>query len=334
MKWPKLDEKCASNSSNNKNPNYLFNHYGMTLVELMVAVGMSSIILLAAGSVMVFVADSFSKIVDKDEAETSIATAAYHLRTIATQAVNLYGIDADAELEGIDAAADAASTGNMTRGQILRSANTATTFNNIMGNANHRSRMVELAVFYREAALTGNSQYRPTGIFFKTPWHRCPPDIQDANDQIYGGTRDQCSGQLIIISGTADTYDLGTAGNPLFSAVAVGQSQRLVATNALVDVFPRLTTISLATDTQAGADTYAWQAKFTLTARYFLSGDPRKFNYVSNAGEGQFKEVSMIVDLGFRNNFIGPNPTANYTEPVRPHGGAYYFPFVSQLRGI
>lgn len=314
---------------------------GMTMVELMVVVGISSIVMLGAGSIMVFVADTFTKIIDKDEAESSLTRAAYALRLVATQAVNTIVIDAapigggppvaGSPADEIGGAGSAVAAG-LTQGMILDNVNTAISFPDIATDATHRGRMVELAVFRRETSLTatGDSDFRPTGIFFKTPWHACPPNANANVDMDGDGqddfTRDKCSGQIIITTSDNDNLDglFAAANNQLF----------LSPTGYNSEIYSRFSAVSMTATGVAGAGSYARDARIRLTVRYFLSGDPENFTYNPATINGvNIKESSMEVYIGFRNNFLGRSLlVANEAE--RLHGSLYYFPFVTSLRGF
>ncbi len=303
----------------------------MSLLELLIAAAISTIIVLGAGSILVFVADAFGKIVDKDEAETSMTRAGYYLRTIATQALNLNVVAVDGNIEGIGDAGSAA-TASLTSGQILNAADSRIL--DPSGTAADRGRLIELAVFHREGSITGNSRFWPTGIFFKTPWNTCPPNAA-ALAVANSNTREKCSGQLIIITNNFAT-DAQQRISGVFDAAANQLYQYPTTYNA--EVFDRFTSLVLTTTSVGGGANYARDARFRLTVRYFLTGSPLNYNYIPSDGVNPpttfgFKDLSMEVYVGFRNNFLGRSQLV-IDEAERLHGSLYYFPFISPLRGL
>jgi len=282
-----------------------------------------TIMLLGAGSILVFVADSFRKLVDKDEAETSIIRAAYSLRVIATQAVNLFTVAPGAGFDSIGPAGSGAAA-LATQGLIVDSVNTEAG-----ALATAESRVVEIAVFYREGSKSGNSVFLPTGIFFKTPYPRCAPNITNATDATYGGTRENCSGQLIIVTNNSGGANVGT-----FTAADGGGRQLYSPSGFLHDVFDRLVSISVTTTSVTGAaGGPARDTTFNLKARYFLAGNPANYNYLPAVPNVSSKEITMEVHVGFRNNYLGNSQLVS-NEAERLHQSLYYFPFSSTLRGI
>lgn len=343
MKWLKTVAKCVSNlNAKGLSKNRILGRAGMSLVELMIVVGISSIVVLGAGSVMVFVADSFSKIIDKDEAEGNLTRAAYALRTIATQAVGLYMVGASAAGEGIGVTGEAggAASTDVYQGQIVATVTTERLTTPIVGGGfdpgvqANRGRIIEIAQFHRETAannVTQNSFFQPTAIYFKTPWHRCAPNIQDADDAAFASTRDDCSGQLIIVWNSAG---VGSNLNGVLTAPAGGANHQLAANpggNIQTQIFERFISIRVDTTAVNGVGSYARDARFRLTSRYFLGLQARTWNYNPNDIGHMAKELSMEVYVGFRNNYQGRSQLTT-NEPERLHGSVYYFPFVSSLQ--
>ncbi len=336
MKWLKTAANLVSNlnAKTKKRSAILCNQVGMSLAELVVVLGVSSIVIVGAGSVMVFVADSFSKIIDKDEAESNLTRAAYALRTIAVQAVGLYVVAPSATGEGIGAAGAGAS-GAHYAGQIVQTLDTAASFNNYAGVPANKGRIVEVAQFHREtssANAAANSIFQPTAIFFKTPWDTCPPNGNNiAGDGLtYAGERDTCSGQLAI------AWNQAGVGQPItgvIGAAGVDNHQRFLSPGGdmQMQIYDRFISLVVTTTSVDGAvGSYARDSRFRLTVRYFMGLSPITWNYDPNDNGHMAKELSMEVYIGFRNNYQGRSQlTAD--EPERLHGSPYYFPFVSSI---
>ncbi len=324
MKWLKIVANRVSNlnSKGKELKRFLSNQAGVSLVELMISVGVSAIVILGAGTVMAFVTDAFTKIVDKDEAEVSITKAAYALRTIAVQAVDLRVVTTPgAGADEIPAA--------LTTGEILDSVDSVAQFPSITGTPTDRGRMLELAMFQREASQNGNSNFQTTGIFFKTPWAVCPPNTTVANTNLYGSTREDCSGQLIL------AWNNAAQTGPLTNVFAATPNQLFLPNaNVHLDIYDRMTAVVLTTTGVAAAPSYARDARFRLTARFFLGWSSLNYNYdPANTVNSQTKEVTMEVYVGFRNNFLGRSQLV-IDEPERLHGSLYYFPFATSLTGL
>jgi hypothetical protein len=344
MKWLKTAAKCVSNlNAKALKANKILGRAGMSLAELMVVVGISSTIMLGAGSVMVFVADSFVKIIDKDEAEGNLTRAAYALRTIATQAVGLYVVNVNvATGEGIGNTGEAGAleSTNLYQGQIVHTVNTQANFPVGTGVDANRGRVVEIAQFHRESSKTtaaGDSFFLPTAIYFKTPWDTCPPHGNNsvAPGSIQAGTRDLCSGQLIIVWNT-EGLNNDLAGAITVPDAAGHQRAAFPVGNIQTQVFDRFTRLTVDTSGvngvgAAGVNSYARDARFRLTARYFLGRAQETWNYDPDDNSHMAKEISMEVYVGFRNNYQGRSQLTN-NEPERLHGSPYYFPFISSLQ--
>lgn len=278
----------------------------MSLIELMVGVAISSFVIVGAGALLTFAMGSFVRIIDQNAAEESLLTAAYALRTVATQAVDLYGVNA--------------ITMGAQGGQILNPqadpTSSASDFNSVGLAADDT---FNIAAFKRQAvaqgippyeiggaAFTIANNFRETGIFFKTPRANCIGQADDFR---------ACSGNLIITLGT----EAGNANATIPATVDDGPTLRY---ENFVSLLVRTTSVA------NGNPSYAREATFTLTVRYFLSGNRSQYIFLPNppAGTQNYKDKSMEVFIGFRNNYLGPSQLAT-GDPERLHGSLYYFPF-------
>ena len=162
-----------------------------------------------------------------------------------------------------------------------------------------------IAVFKREFGPGVNnganifSNLQPTAVYFQSP--------KDGDPSVAGGGY---SGKLVI-----DVWDGGT---------------NLLPTSG--DIwFDRLTEFSIST---TGSGAYAKSATINLTGRYFYSNDRSSWRWCPKAKMARqggtcadstgYKDITVSVDVTFRNNELGTAPGASGLID-RPSGGIYFF---------
>jgi hypothetical protein len=286
-------------------PELLAGSRGTSLTELMIGISISTIVILGAGSLLSFAMTNFVRIVDQNSAEEELLTASYILRTVATQAVDLYGV----------AAITAANQG----GQIINvNTDPASIVNDFTSVGAAADEVFNIAAFKRQISPTVantiplNDSFRETGIFFKAPAADC---VGSTDNHI------ACSGNLVITMGD----EPGGPAATVLDAMTDGFVQRF---HYLVSMQVRTTTVLNA------SPSYAKEAVFFLTVRYFISGNRTQYNYlpVPPANGPSFRDKSMEVFVGFRNNYLGPSQLVA-GDPERLHGSLYYFPFKAPSLG-
>jgi len=294
------------------------NQRGLTLIELMVGVGLGLLVMTGAGFIFTFAMDSFNRLVDQNEAEESLLTAAYALRTVATQGVEVFGVSSI--VSGF-------ASGGQILNTVLDPQDSNTDYNSVTSAA-IAGTVEDLAAFYREAGqvgvplanANGASDFRPTGIFFRKPAATCVGTSLNVLES--------CSGALII--------DIG--------AISGNSVDGTTTTTKLI--YNRFVAAKLVTNNISSTDgDRAKEARFSLTVRYFLQGKSSAYNYLPFTAEFaesanvapadlRYRDRTMEVFIGFRNNYLGPSQLQP-GQPERLHGSLYYFPFnAPKIRGL
>ncbi len=285
----------------------------MSLIELMIGVLISSVVIAGAGAIFVYSMSSFVRIVDQNDAEEQLLSAAYVLRLVATQAVDLQGVAA------IGAGGGAGQIVNTTIDPVTPTWD----FDSEIAPWNNANEAYAVAIFKRQvspddAALpfTLANSFQATGIYFRNP----PASAGGALDVPCLSSDDliRCSGQLILNLGAR-----GAGGVPSVLPAAA------VAIGAPVS-FSHFVSLKVQTTTVANASpSYAKEATFRLTVRYFLGGSRTDydFRFAPNLNRVRgYRDKSLDVIVGFRNNYLGPSQLVA-SDAERLHSSLYYFPF-------
>ncbi|MCB0394009.1 MAG: prepilin-type N-terminal cleavage/methylation domain-containing protein [Bdellovibrionales bacterium] len=277
---------------------------GFSLIELMVAVGIGTIVALGISTLFIFAVEQFTILVEQNNTEEEMLWASYHTRSFLSQAVQLQTRNATAT-GGIDYTTPTFNN----QGYVVRNYDSQSFF---AGDVAGTSIPVDLiAVFAREngfassAGFAGSSLYN-SAIFFQRPLIGLP-------------------GKLYFIVGSPTS----AAGGSMVPADDQIVYERIVEyAISTVDV-----------PVSGGTPNVSKAATVTITGRYFRTSDrnrqlwcPSANSATAGCGNTVYRDITMTISVGFRNNAllncadlantVGCSGT-DYRE--RLHGGLYFY---------
>lgn len=136
---------------------------GFSLIEVMVAIGVSGTVLLVVTTLSMFAYYQFHNMKSRLEAETSANRLEYLFKSYLSQALNISGVVTLTEASGMVATIADAATG---QGQWLGDPNTTNTYNRMSDIAGD---WLTLGVFVREAGTGPNGLPLPAAIWYRKP---------------------------------------------------------------------------------------------------------------------------------------------------------------------
>jgi hypothetical protein len=319
---------------------------GQSLIDVLIAMAVGTIVSLGIGTIITFGAEQFNSLREQNLAEESLIHAAYTLRLQLSNAVKTYCCANIATCS--NGAAPAGSNGiSLGYGPALPVAadfapspvdfaplgipvgvvdcrSVDLTTSNSWGSA-----MKPLAIFVRENG-DGNpptTSYLATGIFFQKPTAPVA-GVAGAPGVLYFADADGAG----AIDANADKtfYDH-------FVNIGVEQNPAVGGGGGPATPLPQGSGASTAPAPPTGSGAIT-SIDFHLRVRYFKKvSDPAQVDYRPEAAMSvnTFRDVDMVVSIPFRNNIIGflSNGAAGQTAE-RIHGGLYYFKFASPPFGF
>ncbi len=305
---------------------------GFSLVELMVAMGIGTIVSLGVSTLFIFAVEQFTILVEQNNTEEELLWASYHTRSFLSQAVGLRTPDPAIpnEIEGAGDGPEGLNVnhfqvsggGAATQGVILENYISSTDFD----TAGNSLDIDLITLFPRENgfptgsgnAFTGSKLFT-SAIYFQRP-------------------------------------TIGTAGKIYFivGREGTGANLEMFPTDNEI-VYDKITEFDLTTDvvegTPAGNPEIAKSASIRIVGRYFRTADRNLQVWCPGPGSDpsapiygalcspfssrtNFRDIEMIVNVGFRNNALlqcsdvatGANCTGSANEyRERLHGGLYFY---------
>lgn len=279
---------------------------GSTLPELMVTVGVGSIVSLGASSLFVWAIDQFNVIVDRNLAEENLLWASFHVRSHLQQAVALDVVNTQAEVRATPVAGGpAAPAPQNPQGHILRAYDSARAAGGAGGGAVNGT--VDLiSRFWRENGVR-NGALAESAIFFERPNNTTAPF--------------QRPGRLFLTT--------AQGGGP------VGPG--------LSDIwFDRIVEVRVNTLASLAPDNRAKSAQIKLIARYFVKNDKARWAWCpSSRPSGPqadefmgsttgclmqgYKDLEFDVNVVFRNNLLTRASASGVPGGDRVLGNLYFY---------
>ena len=324
-----LNKPLRNRISRSRNPNqkkYLkirqLKQAGFTLIELMIAVTLTSFISLAISSVFIFSVEQFHILMQQHKTEESMLFASYHIRSYLSQAVNMHLVGAVGTPEC-----------NIEQGDIISNNQgfiVEYDYNNKTPTTTCRSSVPPdtslVALFPRENSFQYNSvDLFETSIFYEHP-------------TVPTATQSSRPGRLMFGLGTRANGDTGffhspqSPNNIIYTGLShFGisiENEDIKDVNGICNDTDCLTSKPMVKKVQV-----------RLTFRYFLftAGSGGNFyDYVSDIREVNAKEVENTIDINFHNNTMakceeietGCDKNTHPTGKERIFGPIYFYKLV------
>ncbi len=302
---------------------WLRQNRGFTLGETAVSLGIVSVTVLVAISVLTLIVQHFQVMVAQNEAEQNLMQAAYYLRAFGAQAVKTRCSQVNSAANVPSAISNSswprplaiypnvAGVPDDLRYAPEVPAGVMDCRFNSADPAIMASVMSPLALFVREGGGGGlaapASNYLATGFFFEPP-------------KVVGNKA--TSGVLYL----AQNF-LGPGNNLVVDRSSLF-FDKLVEVR-VSNVHPQMSPVFPSTPLQS--------LTITLTARYFKSNngihDYRPVGQLNAALVAPFRDITMSVNVGLRDNWLGMSQTGTATSE-RQNGGVYYYGFWTPLTKV
>ena len=333
---PLNDANFDSNVGLPKKPNafvYRFrNDQGQSLIEIIVALAIGGIVSLGVATVFTFAIQQFTLMIDQNEAEGNLLQAAYYFRSFVGQAVktnccrgaNCVGggamstipnAPAPAPILGLDPAYQS-SVGEVPPVGVPRGfldCRTGTYGNpNVTMLGSPAAGLHTLGLFIRESGINATTSYMATGIYFDTN-----------NPARWNGD----AGAPGSLKGNVLHFSSSPIGG------VVSSTNNSIKFDHIVDV--SVVNVQTSAFTTAGGvnEQIVQSITYRIRARYHKSvtGTRDWGNYDNSnppAGSAIFRDISMDVTVGLRDNWLGIS-LAGTGLPERLNGSLYYFKLVA-----
>ena len=282
---------------------------GFTLVELMIAVTLTSFIALAISSVFIFSVEQFHILMQQHKTEEAMVFASYHTRSYLSQAVNM-------QLVGTQGTPNChlSNVSEKDRGFIVEHDSTCST-----------PSMSLVALFPRETSFKYSDVHLfGTSIFYERP--TAPTSTQASRP-----------GRLIFGLGksTSDTGHIHSPESP-HNIIYTGLSHFEITTNP--EDIKEVNNICSRSGS-CGSKFMVKKVQVILKFRYFLftEGSGENFyDYFSDIREVNAREIESTVGVNFHNNtmakcadsVIGCDPSTNPTGKERIFGPIYFYKLI------
>ena len=286
---------------------------GSSVPELMVTVGIGSIVSLGASSLFVWAVDQFNVVVDRNVAEENLLWAAFHIRSHLQQAVALQVVDTQAQVRATPVGGGpAAPAPQNPQGFILRSYDSARSSGGAGGGVPDGS-VDLLARFWRENGVR-NGALVESGVFFERPNRSAPGPFQRP-------------GRLFVTTA--------------LDAAPFGPNIAGVWFDRIVEV--RATTLS-----SLAPDERAKSAQIKIIARYFNHNDksiwawcpgprtvaPQADEYIGFSAACRvqgYRDLEFDVNVVFRNNLLTRASATGVPGGDRVLGNIYFYKTVMPI---
>ena len=284
---------------------------GFTLIELMIAVTLTSFIALAISSVFIFSVEQFHILMQQHKTEEAMVFASYHTRSYLSQAVNM-------QLVGTQGTPDCHLNSGVVnepdRGFIVEHHSTCLTPSTSL-----------VALFPRENSFKYSSVHLfGTSIFYERPTALTSTEASRPGRLIFG-----------LGQSTSEAGHVHSPHSPN-NIVYTGLSHFEITTNPedikeVNNICNRLTTCTIVPMVK--------KVQVILKFRYFLftEGSGENFyDYVSDIRQVNAREIESTISINFHNNtmakcadsVIGCDPIAHPTGKERIFGPIYFYKLV------
>lgn len=275
---------------------------GFTLVEVMIATGLSAFLALAVSSILIFSVEQFDTLVQQHKMEERVLWASYHLRSYLSQAVNTHRIGSSCRIEQ-------SNIGTLQdQGFIIEQ----------YPCASPSSSADLIAIFPRENSF----KFRTVDLFHTAIFYRRPDGPDPGVLSIGVGGR----------TGMGYFHAFESPDNIIYRGLSAFEA--MVLSEDADDICRRQGSI-----VTCSSQPMAKTARFTLRFRYFLFADGAggvRHDYTANIREINARELTSVIDVNFHNNTItkcehmitGCDPDVNPTGKERIFGSIYFYKVV------
>lgn len=271
----------------------------MSLIELMVTLGVTSVVSLAAATLFSWTITQFQLAMEKNKSQENLLWASYEIRNYLGQAVNVANVPVVGDCV----------TSQSNPGCIVSEFNTPAAPAGLAMNtvADTDGSVITLGKFFREAGL-GASNMLNTGFYFKKP--------SAAIDATYNR---RGTGVIFLASAAP-----GVPLVPDTSALFYDNISNLTMTvDSVVD---------------GGGVRHAKSAKITITGRIFNVLDRPNWTFcpgpldVACGGGAAFADETVTINVNFRNNLLRALSATGDLCGDRLFGCLYFFKTVMPLQ--
>lgn len=288
----------------------------MTLMEILIVAGISSVLSLAISSLLIFSIEQFNVLVQQHKTEEDMLWASYHLRSFFSQSINMQRravTTPSCTLSSISTLGDLQDQGSMVSNYGGTGAGSCTP-NNSMAliaifpreNATHYQNidLFVSAIFYQPPTATGTGLPNPGRLFL---------DVGERS----GGT----------VHFVPDNTDV------VYSGLSDFKVENIELMN-MADACQN----SAGTVTCSGPNTMIKTAEVTVTFRYFLFNDGKggqRHDYTINCrtAGANCRDLENVIAINFHNNILtkckdvmtGCDPATNPAYKERLFGNIYFY---------
>ena len=288
---------------------------GFTLIELMVAVTLTSFMALAISSVFIFSIEQFNILMQQHKTEEAMLFASYHIRSYLSQAINMQVVrpTPKCHLEPTDL------VGNTDQGFIVEY--------NPACSSTVPSETALVALFPRENSFKYNSvDLFETSIFYERP----DEDNPSRPGRLMFGLGTRTNGNTNFLHSPHSPHNIIYEGLSNFEMTFPDPLQDIKVVEDICN------------GSGCGISWMARTIRVTLRFRYFLftEGSGGNFyDYFSDIREVNARELENTIDINFHNNTMAkcgeigtgcdPNsPLATGTEKERIFGPIYFYKLI------
>lgn len=269
----------------------LRNNQGMTLIELMIASGISLVVSLGISGIFIYTVQQFTIMVEMNKAQENLLWMAYHSKSVLSQAVAIDGDATDPVFQAIDGEVNDVNAAPIGNGATATAGSDANSFDLASG------RRVLVADFFREWG-TNSSNLLQTQIVYQRP--------TPSEEGIVFFDVNTPNGQAM----TADFGDI------FYDKVVQYDVQTLSTTLADGSNQMESAQINITTRYHKSTDQTRWN--WCVPSLACANGS-------SSGNDASFVDLSMSLSVGFRNNRAMEKDASNKSLGI--HGGIYYYRF-------